>query len=259
MLALLQVEVKSELKMEPLSVSLPLPVQLRRRGPRPGRRARRRSRLLFAGSLPVSCAGDASLAASVISMGGRALGLGALAGLGGLLAPSDCGVDGVAVNVGGGGGVADASDSELEQYMEIGCMADRLQVVQSLLGDEARQPPRAQWPPEQRTAAVANGNGNANANGNGHKLLDAPPPPPAAAAQASPVAVASSCSPPNANASANANSNECLMCHRVLSCKSALLMHYRTHTGKSSLHYTTTLSHSHVLDAHNTWPRLRTH
>ncbi|NXS03413.1 SALL4 protein, partial [Oxylabes madagascariensis] len=26
--------------------------------------------------------------------------------------------------------------------------------------------------------------------------------------------------------------NECLICHRVLSCQSSLKMHYRTHTGE---------------------------
>ncbi|KAI0215265.1 Sal-like protein 3, partial [Lamellibrachia satsuma] len=26
--------------------------------------------------------------------------------------------------------------------------------------------------------------------------------------------------------------NQCAICHRILSCKSALLMHYRTHTGE---------------------------
>ena len=229
--------------MEPLSVSLPLPVQLRRRGPRPGRRARRRSHLVLAGSLPGAGAGDASLAASVLEVGGRPL------GLGGLLATSDCDcggvVDGgVAVN---DGGVAEASDSELEQYMEIGCMADRLQVVQSLLGDEARQPPhsQSQSPPEQHTAAAA----NVNANANGHKLLDGPTPTPAVAAAAAAQAVSASCSPPNASAS-----NECILCHRVLSCKSALLMHYRTHTGTRSLSSSHLVHWCTLLDAHNTWP-----
>ena len=32
--------------------------------------------------------------------------------------------------------------------------------------------------------------------------------------------------------SAPSDPNECVICHRVLSCRSALLMHYRTHTGE---------------------------
>ena len=35
--------------------------------------------------------------------------------------------------------------------------------------------------------------------------------------------------------------NECAMCHRILSCKSALQMHYRTHTGKQNILNTLTV------------------